>query len=271
MKNKAVLFFVSCLLFVGCSSSKKILREPIKEQGADFLLEKLQESEVDFSTMKARFTLVMGSEKQQFTLQGQLRMRFDSLIWVSLTKAGLEVYRAKLTPDTLYMINRMGKEYLADPIGSVYALLNNALDFDMIQAFLIGNDFKFYDKGVFKAGYDSRYYRLNTANRRKLKKYIRVGETPPTIPIQCICLNPENFKIEEVIIQEATGSANRKLFAFYDDFRLAGDDLFPYEVKFAIEADQKYNLSLSYSRVSFDEAVTFPYSVSSKYSRITYF
>ncbi len=268
--NRILFFVLACLLLVGCSGSKKVIKAPVKEQGAAFLTNALEQHQADFNTLKAKVAITINADNQNIDLRGQLRMRKDSLIWLSLSKAGLEVYRVKLTPDSLFLLNRMGKQYLEDPIESVYNVLNNALDYDMIQAFLTGNDFSLYEKGSFKADYNNQMYRLTTSDRRKLKKHIRMGETPPSIPLQSIWLNPETYKIEMVMIKEITQGASRKLTAEYDHFKMIDSTLYPHTMNFIVDAEEKYGLEIDFSKVEFNVPLRYPFSVSSKYERITF-
>lgn len=53
-------------------------------------------------------------------LSGQLRMRKDSLVWVSVTATmGVEVLRAKISNDSIWILNRLEKTYLAEHVDSL--------------------------------------------------------------------------------------------------------------------------------------------------------
>ena len=74
-------------------------------------------------------------------LSGQLRMRNDSLIWLSVTATmGVEVLRAKVSNDSVWLINRLEKTYLAEPLDTVSAQLGMPLSLPLLQTLLLDNN-----------------------------------------------------------------------------------------------------------------------------------
>lgn len=74
-------------------------------------------------------------------LSGQLRMRHDSLIWLSVTATmGVEVLRAKVSNDSIWLINRLEKTYLAEPLDTVSAQLGMPLSLPLLQTLLLDNN-----------------------------------------------------------------------------------------------------------------------------------
>jgi len=137
----------------------------------------------------------------------------------------------------------------------------------MLQAFLIGNDFTFFENGKFKASIDAKEYRLTTVGRGKLKKYVKHNEEGLKIPIQNIWLNAENFKITKVMIKEIK-QEGRKLQAFYSEFNPIGEQLFPHHIDFEIISDTKIDIGINYSKIVVNKALKFPFSVPSRFTRV---
>jgi hypothetical protein len=79
----------------------------------------------------------MKNEKQGANLA--LRMRRDSIIWVSVSLVGIEGVRAVLTRDSVRVLNRMQKEYFAGGYDYLSKLLNVPVSFDQMQALLLGD------------------------------------------------------------------------------------------------------------------------------------
>ncbi len=74
-------------------------------------------------------------------LKGQLRMRNDSLVWLSITATmGIEVVRAKVSNDSVWVINRLERTYLAEPIETLAAQLGMPLSLPLIQTLLLDNN-----------------------------------------------------------------------------------------------------------------------------------
>ena len=74
-------------------------------------------------------------------LSGQLRMRNDSIVWLSVTATmGVEVLRAKVSNDSVWMLNRMEKTYLAEPLDSLCAKVGMPLSLPLVQTLLLDNN-----------------------------------------------------------------------------------------------------------------------------------
>lgn len=73
-------------------------------------------------------------------LKGQMRMRNDSLIWLSVTATvGVEVARMKISTDSVWVINRLDKSYLAEPLDTLSIQLGRPVSIGLAQAFLFDN------------------------------------------------------------------------------------------------------------------------------------
>lgn len=74
-------------------------------------------------------------------LSGQLRMRNDSIVWLSVTATmGVEVLRAKVSNDSVWVLNRLEKTYLAEPLDTVSAKVGMPLSLPLVQTLLLDNN-----------------------------------------------------------------------------------------------------------------------------------
>ena len=73
-------------------------------------------------------------------LSGQIRMRKDSIVWFSITATmGVEALRAKVSNDSIWILNRLEKTYLAEPLDTVSAQLGIPLSLPLVQTLLLDN------------------------------------------------------------------------------------------------------------------------------------
>jgi hypothetical protein len=84
----------------------------------------------------------------------------------------------------------------------------------LLQSFLTGNDLSFYEDGKFRAGIDNGIYKLMTADRMKLKKFVRNSQENLRVLIQTIWIDPDNFKITRAAVKEI-GSQISSLSAIF--------------------------------------------------------
>lgn len=261
----AMLLIMSVL--AGCSSKRSIIKEPLKEAKSAYLLEELANSELQFSWFSAKFAINYIYDKKLTEFRGQIRIQKDSIIWLSFSPAlGIEMARLKITNDSVFFMNRISKTYLRGDYRFINEYLQTNIDFDILQAFIIGNDFQFYEKSKFRASVDGTEYKLSTSERHKLKKFVKQDETDAKAFYQDIWLNPENYKISRVNIKEITN--DKKLEAYYGNFKDYEGQLFPFDIVFEITAEEKITVKVHYSRIKLDEPTSFPFTIPTKYERI---
>jgi hypothetical protein len=261
------LLLLSLVLF-SCHTSRKTIKEPIKEYGADYLFTKLKENELKFDWFSAKFNLDLVIDKKNTSFTGQIRMKKDSAIWVSLSPAlGIEMARLIITTDSVKFINRINKSYYIGDFKNVQTLLDANIDFDIFQSILLGNDLTYYEDGKFRATYDSREYHLVTAGRQKLKKYVKTREDEERIYIQNIFLDPQTFKITQMRTKELK-KENKKLDATYSNFQAMGQQLFPYHIYYDLMADKPVQVDLNYSKIEIDKLQEFPFKIAPNYTRM---
>ena len=123
----AILFLLTVLLFTSCASRKKTVA-PAPPQS--------------FEWLTANLSIQGEINGQSFNdLSGQLRMRKDSLVWLNVTATmGVEVLRAKISNDSVWLLNRLEKTYLAEPLDSVSAQLGIPLTLPLVQILLLDNN-----------------------------------------------------------------------------------------------------------------------------------
>jgi len=271
IRNKRLTGIIAWLLlmavFAGCSTRRHIIKEPLKEAKSAYLLEELSKNELQFSWFSAKFSIDYIYDKKLTEFKGQIRIQKDSIIWLTFSPAlGIEMARLKITNDSVFYMNRISKTYLKGDYGFINEYLQTNIDFDILQAFIIGNDFQFYEKSKFRASVDGQEYRLSTSERHKLKKFVKQDETDAKAFYQNIWLNPENYKISRVNIKEITN--DKKLNAQYSNFKDHEGQLFPFDIIFEITADEKITVKVDYSRIRIDEPHSSPFTIPSKYERI---
>jgi hypothetical protein len=122
-----IAFLVLLLVATSCASRKKAT-VPTQPQSFEWLTTNM--------SIQAE-----GNGMEFNDLSGQLRMRHDSLVWLSVTATmGVEVLRAKVSNDSVWLINRLEKTYLAEPLDTLTTQLGMPLSLPLLQALLLDNN-----------------------------------------------------------------------------------------------------------------------------------
>lgn len=271
--KRSITFSTILLILVAfsmnsCSPAKKVIRTPIKEEGAEYLFKKLKEKELRFNWFTAKFSTEYKNAGQKNSFGGQLRIAKDSIIWLSFSPLlGIEVFRIMITQDSVKFINRMNNTFFIGDYSVVNKFLNTDIDYDILQSFLIGNDLSFYENGKFRVSLDRSQYKLSTAGRVKLKKFVRNSQESLRILIQNIWIDPQSFKITQADVKEIK-EPNIKLEANYSSFEDINNQLFPKEMNFDINADNNIHLEVTFSKILINTVQQFPFKIPSDYRRV---
>jgi len=157
-----------------CKTGRSIVKAPVKEKDSDYLVGKMNEQEFDFTWMEARLNVSFILDKQQTDINGQIRIRKDSVIWLTLSPAlGIEASRMLFSQDSIHYLNRLDKTFFQGEFGFLNELLKTNIDFDMLQAFITGNDFQLFETSSFRATVDGDQYKLLSTGRRKMIRETR--------------------------------------------------------------------------------------------------
>jgi hypothetical protein len=128
MRARFFIAFVAFLLLASSCASRKKTVQPQQPQSFEWLTANM--------AIQAE-----GNGMAYNDLSGQLRMRKDSLVWLNVTATmGVEVLRAKISTDSVWMVNRLEKSYLAEPLDTISAQLGMPLSLPLIQTLLLDNN-----------------------------------------------------------------------------------------------------------------------------------
>ncbi len=261
----SLLIAIFAVALFSCKSKHSVIKQSLKEERPDYLFEKLKESEFRFQNFSAKFNVEYSVDKKSLEFKGQVRIIKDSLMWFTFGQdLGIEIARLRITQDSVKFVDRLHKSYFVGDYRFVNEFLAPNIDISILQSIILGNDFEHYEHAKFKASVDGGEYRLNTTGRNKLKKHVRNSADHERIFRQSIWLDPNNFKINRIIIKDLTQNS-KKLTAKYSNFKEINGRLFPFRLEYKVEAEKPVEVKVKYSKIELNEQLKFPFKIPSKY------
>jgi hypothetical protein len=269
------LFFICsilCLTFTSCKTQKKITinnRKCILDfKNSRTLTTNLKANELKFNSIKAKLSADVSFDSTNNSFSIALRIKKDSIIWMSLTVFGIEGARVLITKDSVKFVNIRDKRYFKGDFSYISKLLNTELDFEMLQSLLVGNSVTFYDEEEkIKPGVDNCQYTLGTVRKFKMRKAERGKELRE--PAQSIYMIPENYKISRILFYEF--NPDRSFDAHYGEFtKVDSSQFFPFKMNYNIKAQKNVNMDLIFSKVTLNEEQSFPFKIPDNYEQIIY-
>lgn len=268
--NKRLLpaILVLMVIFSSCKTQRSIVKAPLREMGPEYLVDQMNLHKFSFDWLETKVNINFKDQKQETSLSGQIRMRCDSVIWITLSPAlGIEASRILLSQDSVKYINRIEKTFFTGEFDFLNKLLNTSIDFDMMQSLILGNDFKFYETASFRASVDNFEYKLSTTSRRKIKKDIQSEFDDKVVLVQNIWLEPETFKIKRMNVKEY-GKDNKSLEAVFEYSSDEVGALKPSVVHYTITGDKNYYVRVEFQRYKSGEPMNFPFAIPAKYEKL---
>jgi hypothetical protein len=227
----------------------------------------MDSAKLSFDYLSAKASLKYDNGKSSTNLKAQLRIKKDSIIWISFSPAmGIEVARIMLTCDSVKFINRMNKTYFKDEYSFLDSLINSSVNYLILQSMILGSDVPYYEIYNYKIKDADNYYLLVMEKKRKQKKGVKNNNTKPDILVEKIWLDPDTYRIHKLEMHELD-EKDKKLTVYYDDYRQVNGQWFPFKLKIKIRSEKSLNIEVNYSRVQFEDQLSFPFKISSKYKK----
>ncbi|MGZ3903083.1 MAG: DUF4292 domain-containing protein [Bacteroidia bacterium] len=232
---------------------------------------RMNESELDYAFASAKFNCELKMDSDEHSFNVSVRTRKDSVIWMSISKLGIEAARVLITKDSVkFFMGLTEKKFFTGDFSYINQMLHADLDFNMLQALLFGNSAEFYDEDEkLKPGRDKTncQYFLSTVRKRHVKRIVN-GTEQPKEAVQTIWLDPQTFKIVTTEFDDV--ETKRKFKASYDDFKPVDKYLAPFKMFYKITAEKNIDADIKYSRISINEPQSFPFKIPPSYERIQF-
>jgi hypothetical protein len=252
---------------VGCKTAQRIGNrvKPDKFKKTDHLLAGMKEKEFKPSTVSYKVSGKMTDGDKSNSFKLNIRMRPDSVIWISVTAYSYEAARLLATPDSLFMINRAEKKYFKGDYEFINQRLNVDIDFQSLQAILLANSIGLEEMDKVKRSPDKDYYLLSSYRKAKLKKMQKKEDKFDEL-VFSNWVDPETYRIAKLAILDLRFNQTAKVT--YSEFSEEGGYIVPHGMLVEIAGQKMITIDNEIYRYEVNEELSFPFKISSKYERM---
>ncbi|MDX5421528.1 MAG: DUF4292 domain-containing protein [Hymenobacteraceae bacterium] len=249
MSKHTLLFLFGLLLLAGCK------KETVPSTAATTTesVGNVVVNNLDFNYLSSRGQFTMNDKNDNLSSGISLRMKKDSVIWISvLPGLGIEAARMKLTQDSVYMMNRLRKEYVATDYKFLRSKLNIDVNFEVVQAIILGN---YQARGAEKVIDEQEMQHVQQLRENLLFDYF---------------IAERNNKLERLnVLDQNTGNT---ITVRYNSFQEIGRIPFAHAlVAQVLQQGEVSDFTLSHNKVAItDEKLDFPFGVPGDYKRLTF-
>ena len=240
--NRVVLYLF-CIVFASSCVTKNTIEVDfsIPPKNAKDLIARVNSNNKspEWLALKGKVKLMLEKDSE-VSLGISVRVRKDSLIWASVSAPfGIELFRAVITKDSVYYINRTNKTYFLKPITHISKILKTDIAFNEIHEIIMANPKIVKNKYSFKKTNDD--FLLSTQDDTyTISNFYRIRKG--------------------VLIDEGNS-----LIYTYSNFSFKNNFPEQLELVLKLSSENPFNLKLNYSKVVFDQQQQTPFKIPSSY------
>ncbi|HUX83952.1 MAG TPA: DUF4292 domain-containing protein [Chitinophagaceae bacterium] len=192
------------------------------------------------------------SRGDQTAITAFVHLQKDSAIWISITPLlGIEMARVLITPDSVMIMNKINKTIKTRGTDLIRQILNIPADFSTLQDILIGNP-------IFLNG--------------EVKDYSR---SPSLISFTCLdsslqshyIVFSDDYRIQDFRLSDRDTASGRYCDITFGDYAEVDGRNFSTRRRIFAEDTSVTQINLSFSRVRFDQPLSFSFYIPSDYRR----
>ena len=211
--------------------------------------------EIDFEYFQGKARMVLRDAKKEREVKANIRVRKDSVIWMTFSVIGVQGGKALINKDSITVVSNVDKEYYVFEYAELSKRYNFPIDYNVIQDALLGN--LIHDK----KDEDSIIQESSVFVLKQQSGTVSVANF----------INAASMKIEKVEMKESNTS--NSLTINYSNFQPVGEKVFPYNGTInlfykAVSGLLNTTIIFEYNKAEVgDKELKFPFNIPKRYER----
>ena len=215
---------------------------------------KVLTNKIDFNTFSAKVKVVYEGKESSDEANAFIRLQKDSLMWISLRgPLGIEGIRAIITPDSVTVLNLLKKQVTYRSISYLQEVTQLPFNFNTLQDLIIGNPI-FVDSNIVS-------YRTNNNNELLVSMSGSLFK-------HLVTLDNTDFRILHSKLDDVDAIRNRTCDITFSEYTSSAGVPFSTKRRITVAEKSKLDITLEYKQYSFNQPLTFPFSVPKNYKRL---
>ncbi len=243
---------------MSCKTKQAVLSttpEVSTEKGisAEDIISNHYDNKINFSTVYIKSNVRFSDEKQTQNVTAEIKIKKDEQILISVRFLGITMAKALITPTSVSYYEKMNSTYFEGDFSGLSQWLGTDLDFSKIQNMLLGEAFDNLQQGKYALSKDEQGFELSD---------LKSGNTKKTF-----FMDTEKFQVQKQEISQP--ELDRSIQVKYLDHASFKEGSVPMQILIhTFQSKGKTEISFNYNTVTFNEELSFPYSIPNGYKRI---
>lgn len=255
--KKTVLFLFAIIAIVSCKPKKtvaeqSISNETIVDNKAKEIIKKHYENELNFETASIRTSADYQDKKQSLAIGADIRIKKDEIIWINAKVLGIPMAKAIITPTRVSYYEKLNNTYFDGDYSVLTKMLGTDLDFQKVQNLLLGKPIDNLTKEEFIAEVVDNLFQLKSKANSTTEKLFSFESA--------------NYLLKKQYINQAT--QNRNVSVSYPSFTNQSNMFLPTGVNIVANQKDQVKIDIEYKKITFNETLTYPYSIPDGYTPI---
>jgi hypothetical protein len=208
---------------------------------------------IDFNTFSAKVKVdYRGGDGKSYDFNAFMRMRKDSVIWVSINAAlGIEAFRILITPDSVKVLNKLDKIAQLRSMDYLKEITQLPFDFYSLQDLIMGNPV-YLDSNIVSFRKDDASVSLMSMGQ-VFKNYITVQN--------------DGYLITGSKLDDAEIGRSRTAVLSYWDYETQDNIRFATRRRISLAEKTRLEVALEFKQFNFNENLNYPFSIPKNYKR----
>ena len=250
---KSILSVFLIVFLIGCKSKQSVTTAAANENTeVSKVINGHYKNEHDFTTLNIRANAKYEDEKQSHSMNADIRIKKDEIIWINIKFLGIPMAKAMITPTKVSYYEKINNTYFEGDFSMLSNWLGTDLDFQKVQNLFLGKAIDDLTKDKWVSEVIEKMFKLSMPNDSDVAKEFY--------------FEGANYLLKKETINQA--SKNRNLEIRYPSYKEDKGMFLPNEINIKAEQKDKITIDIEYKNTTFNEDLSYPYSVPSGYTAV---
>ncbi|MES2864570.1 MAG: DUF4292 domain-containing protein [Bacteroidota bacterium] len=255
--KKILSYLFVAIAIMACKTKKTVAEQTVSQEvvvdnKAKDIIKKHYENGLNFQTASIRASASYEDKKQSTSIAADIRIKKDEIIWINLKFLGFPAAKALITPTRVSYYEKVNNTYFDGDYSILSKMIGTDLDFQKVQNLLLGRPIDNLTKEDFIAEIADNLFQLKSKNKTDIEK--------------AFSFETANYLLKKQFINQI--SKNRSVLVNYPSFTNQDNMFLPTGVSILANEQDQVKIEVEYKKFTFNESLSYPYSIPDGYSQI---
>jgi hypothetical protein len=212
----------------------------------------IRQHNIDFKTFDAKIKVDFErGDGRKVDFNAFVRLKKDSILWMTVNWALGEAMRVKITPDSVIILDKLKNTVQFRSVESLQEVMRIPLTFKDLQNVIVGNPI-FLDSNINSYKKDDRFISL-----------ISLG----TLFKHLLIVNKNDYTLYNSKLDDVDPIRARTAHLSYGDYQFKNGVRFSAYRKITVSEKQTLNLTLEFKQFEFNRDLNFPFNIPKNFKR----